>query len=69
MLYTITMFAAEDIINAPNMTNIKINGANTNNHAKLVAPPRQITFNNQVQNKIYSILITNITYVLPTSHI
>ena len=45
------MFAAEDIINAPNITNIKINGVNTNNHAKPVAPPRQITFNSQVQNR------------------
>jgi hypothetical protein len=44
-------------------------GNSTKNHAKLVAPARQIKFNTQVQNKMYRDLIKKIKKVLETSHV
>jgi len=49
--------------------NNKTNGSNTNNQANAVAPPRQITFNNQVQNKMYISLMTKIILVFETSQL
>lgn len=57
-----------NIIIASTKNNI-INGSKTNNQANAVAPPRQITFNNQVQNKTYINLITKIIGVLDTSQL
>jgi hypothetical protein len=44
-------------------------GNNTKNQAKVVAPPRHITFSNHVQNKTYIILIKKIMLVLDTSQL
>lgn len=56
------------IIIASTKNNI-INGSNTNNQANAVAPPRQIMFSNQVQNKTYINLITKIILVFVTSQL
>jgi hypothetical protein len=39
-----------------NKMNINMKGNNTNNHENAVAPPLHITFNNHVQNIIYTAL-------------
>ena len=54
ILYAKCNVVVEFIIKAPNVINIKINGSNTKNQANPVAPPRHITFKNQVQNKTYN---------------
>ena len=47
------------------LTNIRIKGKRTNNHAKNDAPPLQIIFNNHVQNKIKTNLIRIIVIIVP----
>ena len=52
-ILNIYMFEKSD--NA-NKMNINMKGNNTNNHENAVAPPLHITFNNHVQNTMYTAL-------------
>jgi hypothetical protein len=44
-------------------------GNNTNTHANAVAPPRQMIFNNHVQNNMYTSLMTKTIVVFETSQV